>query len=110
MSASFALIPARPLTDKYLPSVWLTAPALVVESAPSTVVSPKRVVPLPIVTVVNPFVVPFTANAPADSSLLSPLVVSVTLSAFLSCRLTPLPAITVTMPPKSLPVFDSFIS
>ena len=108
---SFALIPARPVTDRYLPNVWLTAPLLVAESAPTTVVVPKMVVPpTVVVTVVNPFVVPLTAKAPADSSALSPVVVSIAFSPFLSFRLTALPADTVTRSPKSFPVFDSDIS
>ena len=99
-----------PVTANTFSAVWVTDPTLVVERTPSTVVSPKSVVPLPVVTVVNPFVVPLTANAPADSSALSPVVVSIALSSFLSFRLTALPADTVTVTPKSLPVFDSVIS
>ena len=99
-----------PVTDSAVPSAWLTPPALVAESAPTTVVAPKRVVPLPVVTVVNPAVEPLTANAPADSSALSPVEVNIALSSFLSFRLTALPADTVTMSPKSLTLFDSVIS
>ena len=99
-----------PVTVNTFSAVWVTSPALVVERMPLTVVSPKSVVPLPLVTVVNPFVIPLTSRFPPAARLLSPVEVSIALSSFLPFRLTALPADTVTVPPKSFTLFDSVIS
>ena len=88
------------------PSAWPTPPALVAESAPTTVVAPKMVVPPPVVTVVNPFVPPLTTRLPPAVRILFPLAVNSAVNPLISTRLISVP-IAVTVLPKSFNAAES---